>query len=221
MDIAWNKETIEGLLKQVAGDPDDPKERKKQRILASARELFTEQGYRKTSVDEIARHAHVAKGTVYLYFKSKPEILLGVISVAKLEMLEQFLPLFDESRPVLVRFEEYIRDALLVAAKTPLLTRMLMGDRELLFALQEAQAEMMGAGSENMGAEFLKAFFKPIQEELKWSDEVFDVKARTIVAVMRSLPTFLEDRAREGLDIETFASSFAELLTHGLLGGKT
>jgi AcrR family transcriptional regulator len=48
-------------------------------ILDAAEKLFARFGYRKTTIDELAREAGIAKGTVYLYFKSKEEIALGRI----------------------------------------------------------------------------------------------------------------------------------------------
>ena len=51
------------------------KERKRQSLLAAAYGLFTEKGVAKTSVDEIVRRANVAKGTFYLYFQDKDQLL--------------------------------------------------------------------------------------------------------------------------------------------------
>lgn len=50
------------------------KKKKKERLLEAAYELFTSEGVENTSVSDIARHALVAKGTFYLYFKDKYEI---------------------------------------------------------------------------------------------------------------------------------------------------
>ena len=47
-------------------------------ILQAARELFRKYGYHKTSVNEIAKKAKIAKATIYKYFESK-EVLLHVI----------------------------------------------------------------------------------------------------------------------------------------------
>ena len=47
---------------------------KKELILDSAIELFNRWGYAKTSVDEIARAAHIAKSTIYYYFPSKENL---------------------------------------------------------------------------------------------------------------------------------------------------
>ncbi len=48
---------------------------KKEQIIESARKLFTKYGYKKVSMDEIAREANVSKKTVYAYFKDKEELL--------------------------------------------------------------------------------------------------------------------------------------------------
>ena len=44
---------------------------KKQIILDIATRLFSRYGYNKTSLDEVASEAQIAKGTVYYYFSSK------------------------------------------------------------------------------------------------------------------------------------------------------
>ena len=49
-------------------------ETKRAAILDAALKLFSQYGYRRTSIDDIAREAEIAKGTVYLSFKSKEEI---------------------------------------------------------------------------------------------------------------------------------------------------
>jgi len=50
----------------------------KESIIRSAQELFRKYGYHKTSVNEIARKAKIAKATIYKYFDSK-EVLLHTI----------------------------------------------------------------------------------------------------------------------------------------------
>src|SRR5258708_5404367 len=48
-------------------------------ILQAARRIFARQGYGATTVDEIAHEGRIAKGTLYLYFKSKEEIYLTAL----------------------------------------------------------------------------------------------------------------------------------------------
>ena len=51
---------------------------KRLKILNCAKDLFLAQGYKSTSIQAIADKAEISKGAVYLYFKSKDEILLSI-----------------------------------------------------------------------------------------------------------------------------------------------
>ena len=53
---------------------DQKKREKKEALLLSAFELFTEKGIQNTSISEIVKRAKMAKGTFYLYFKDKYDI---------------------------------------------------------------------------------------------------------------------------------------------------
>ncbi|MHC5231158.1 TetR/AcrR family transcriptional regulator [Brucella sp. LJL56] len=55
-----------------------PAEIRRDELMAAAEALFLERGFAATSVDEIVRLADVAKGTFYLHFRSKDDILLGL-----------------------------------------------------------------------------------------------------------------------------------------------
>jgi len=54
------------------------KEEKRCDIAAASIKLFANKGIAQTSIDEIAKSAGVAKGTIYLYFKNKEEIILAI-----------------------------------------------------------------------------------------------------------------------------------------------
>ena len=49
--------------------------KKKSQILEAAKILFTKYGYKRVSMDEIAREANVVKSTIYQYFKDKDDLL--------------------------------------------------------------------------------------------------------------------------------------------------
>lgn len=68
------------------------KNAKREWILAKATEIFFEKGYDSVSVEEIAEHAEVSKGSVYTYFKSKAELHMAIYLVA-LELLNQRMAL--------------------------------------------------------------------------------------------------------------------------------
>jgi TetR/AcrR family fatty acid metabolism transcriptional regulator len=48
-------------------------------ILQAAEEVLAEKGYYETSVDEIAARVGIAKGTVYLHFPSKEDLVVAIL----------------------------------------------------------------------------------------------------------------------------------------------
>jgi AcrR family transcriptional regulator len=54
-------------------------EQRRRAILDAARKVFAHQGYASTVVEDIAKQAEIAKGTLYLYFASKEQIYLAAL----------------------------------------------------------------------------------------------------------------------------------------------
>lgn len=65
-------------------------------ILAASKELFARFGFKKTAVDDIAKKARVAKGTIYNYFRSKEEIYRTILQ--------------REGKIMIVKMREAMRD---------------------------------------------------------------------------------------------------------------
>ena len=62
----------------------------RQRILRAAYSEFCKKGYDKTNLDDVAKALGIARGTIYLYFRSKREIL-NAISTTSLARLSRIL----------------------------------------------------------------------------------------------------------------------------------
>ena len=71
----------------------DAKEERRQRILAAAEQVLRASPQREIGVAEVAEAAELAKGTVYLYFPSKDELLLAVHE----RQVEQFFGALSEA----------------------------------------------------------------------------------------------------------------------------
>ena len=56
------------------------REASRRRILDSARSVFFREGFDAANLDEVARRAGVAKGTIYRYFESKAELYVAVLA---------------------------------------------------------------------------------------------------------------------------------------------
>lgn len=57
---------------------DEQKEQRRQAILDAAWQLFQEQPYDTVTIATVAQHVGIAKGTVYLYFKTKEELFAHI-----------------------------------------------------------------------------------------------------------------------------------------------
>ena len=66
------------------------KEEKRNSIAISCINLFCQKGIQQTSIEEIAKNAGVAKGTIYLYFKNKEEIIFTIWDILTQQHQEAF-----------------------------------------------------------------------------------------------------------------------------------
>ena len=57
----------------------EQKRHRQEEILAAAFEVFSAHGYEAARVDDVARQAGIAKGTIYLYFRDKEQLFRAVV----------------------------------------------------------------------------------------------------------------------------------------------
>ena len=62
------------------------KERRRQQIIVAAKRVFSEKGFNKATMEDIAHEAELSPGTLYLYFKNK-EALYASLSLRILQYL--------------------------------------------------------------------------------------------------------------------------------------
>lgn len=72
---------------------DQDREAKRAEIVASARTLFTDEGYEATSMSRLATAAGVAPNTIYWYFQDKDEVLVAVLDAEFSASMEAYLQL--------------------------------------------------------------------------------------------------------------------------------
>ncbi len=77
---------------------------KKEQVILEARKLFKKYGYKKVSMDEVARKAQVTKKTIYTYFKDKEELFKYFIK----EELEQIRQRIEQKEKENLPFIEYV-----------------------------------------------------------------------------------------------------------------
>jgi TetR/AcrR family fatty acid metabolism transcriptional regulator len=52
---------------------------RKTELLTAARTIFTQKGFHRTTMDDVAREAGISKGALYLYFPSKEKMFMALI----------------------------------------------------------------------------------------------------------------------------------------------
>jgi len=133
---------------------------KREAILRAGVKVFAEKGYFNAKVADVARVAGIADGTVYLYFKSKDEILHSIFDQA----MEKFL---SEGRRELARFGSPV-DRLKKIAELHL--KHLGDDRDLAIVFQvelRGSTKFMEEFSAAGFHEYLEVITKTIEEGQK------------------------------------------------------
>lgn len=213
------REEVADLMRQldeIVGpiEGDDPKVLKRVRILDAAEALFMRQGYVKTSMDGVAKEAGVAKGTLYLYFKKKADLILSALGREKRQYIRGIMDVFDESLPAEERMRRWIKAVILAGTKMPLSGR-IMGGGELSALMDDLPPAIRGQTNRNRDT-----FVVPMIEELvgphTWTPAELRDRADVLVslgllATVPAQPHLLRD-----MTPERYAEILADIVVNGL-----
>lgn len=106
------------------------------RILDAAGELILRHGYRKVTVEDIAKRAGVGKGTVYLHWRTKDEVFEALLLRESIEVVEEFAALLRRD-PGQARPHLFSRASYLAIIRRPLLRALFTTDVDLLGRLAQ------------------------------------------------------------------------------------
>lgn len=213
MDAASFQEVQSWLEGFLWPEPDGRQRAKRERILNAATALFVQYGYRKTSIDEVATRAGVAKGTVYLYYRNKAELVLHAIALEKQGYLSRLRPLLVRSIPPLERLQSLIALGLMAMMEMPLLSRLVGGDRELILALSEVDASVLERIN-RFRAEFMISLLDEATEGVL-PPSVLENRAQGLIDLISGIATG-GTLATQGEGLEAYVWSLADTLVNGI-----
>lgn len=72
---------------------------KRERLTGGAFRLFRDKGFTETSIDDIVKESGVAKGTFYLYFRNKTDLLTEVVIGKSREILGEAYAIVSKKNP--------------------------------------------------------------------------------------------------------------------------
>lgn len=172
------------------------------RVLSAANDLLLARGAKGFTVADVAARAHVGKGTVYLYWPTKEDLLIGLIGRGFLRILDELITRFG-SDVDLARPSRFCPAMLQVATGQPLIAAMQRHDDDLLGILVDHPRSV--ALTEALGPDAVLKAAIPLWREhgmarTDWdiADQTFAVQA-LISGVLLSLladPVSTDDRLR-------------------------
>ena len=209
------------LLKQEAGLPgrgkllpnrDDSNFKIQNRILEVATKQFVQFGYRKTSISDIADHAGIGKGSLYLHYESKKELFLSCQLEEQRDIYEQFDKISD--MPERDRLRTYLECVLTFATSAPLSKALLTRPKDYAALINE-----MGASNiKNLSAAgtdlIVKNIISSANKELSLEDQKsLAVTISILTSAIGHLPEIIFEMSE--VQVNDFVNTLVSLLDHG------
>lgn len=194
-----------------------PKEAVKDAILDATDRLLARFGYRKMTVEDIAAEAGIGKGTIYLHFASKEEVVLSHVDRIVDRLKQQHLAVIARSENTA---PERIRQMLLarVLFRFDSIQHYTQSLNDLLAALRPGLLARRAKYFEEEAQIFAEVLAEGrASGELQFEDEF--VAARALLEATNGLLPYSLSTSELGEreEVKRRTSAIADLLLHGLL----
>ena len=179
-------------------------------IIESALQLFAENGYTKTTVQDITSRADIGHGTFYKYFKSKQD-LLGILSDDLVSIVDDYIKPKDKNLSVWDRiYSEGVR-----------ILEFYVEHRSVLMALREAM--MIEKQFENQWSKIRESLFKRVESDIKGSMKrgyCRNIDADSVILALTSMiegfSNHIMMQPPSSVDINLAARSLTDLTYNGV-----
>ena len=189
-------------------------EEKYRMILNAAKHVFAQEGFYNSKVSEIAREAHVADGTIYLYFKNKDDILISLFEEelnAIITTVKEKLKDMEDPREQLIKFcDNHLR--------------MVESDKALAEVIQVELRQSNKFMREYKNKHFL-TYLNIIADIIRRGQEhgIFrddlkpDICSRVIFGSLDELSTYLVTARRKRFDVHEVATMVGNSFLNGFV----
>jgi AcrR family transcriptional regulator len=219
-DSARAQTRLAELIGDVDGD--SPKAKRRRRILETATTLFTQQGYRKTSVEDVAEAAGIGKGTVYLHFQTKVDLLVAAIAREKQHYFSRMSPVLEGDLDAEQRLRKWLAMVLVLPNEMPLISRLMSGDKEMAAVFADLPEELLAEGEQNK-VDFLGGMIAEVAAGHRWNELELRDRADVLNGLIYFAPLLTQGHVRSNLSVERFATILSDLVIDGLVahaGGR-
>ena len=214
----WTPQSIrERLVALSAPDPNlsDTQRATRARLIEVATEHFARAGYRKASVAQIARDAHIGKGSVYLYVQSKEHLLSACVAREKMSLLPHIERVL--SKPASQQLEAMLYANALFCISAPLCGALMRGAEDFDALKRSIRAPLLTppemAADEARTLALFDALIRARAPDApqRHIDQVRD----TLLAALPSLAHLHSTGHRRGMSAQAFAQSWARMMAQG------
>lgn len=165
----------------MAAHDDEQHRARAERILSVAQELLLSWGYKRVTIDDIARRSRVGKGTIYLHWKSKEALFTDLLRSEVASILGELRREIQDD-PMVALPHRMIRAQLLLHMARPLARAIFGEDADILGALapgKSAPSLARDLGLSDLLARSLQALREHglMREDRPLADQVYAIEA--------------------------------------------
>lgn len=168
-------------------------EDKKEKLLAAAKELFSEQGFKATNVSQITKAAGMATGTFYLYFTSKEQIFMDIFLEENVKLKKVLHKNFDVNGDPLSAIQKTMADNISGMQANPILREWF--NREVFQKIEEKYREENGLDRLDFAYDYFYKIIETWQEQGKMRK---DIPADMIMAIFTAMIVIDEKKDQIG-----------------------
>lgn len=189
-------------------------------ILDAAESLLGRYGYRKTTMDDIAREARIGKGTTYLHFRSKEEVFLTTIDRIVDRLCERLRMIAVGPGTTAERLEEMLVERVLF--RFDCVSHYPASLDEIFASLRLSYLERRGRNLEKEAAVFEAALLGATDSSGEMIQNTRDAAEALLESTNSLLPYGLSPRELGNrLDVGRRARRIAAIVVAGVLSNST
>lgn len=184
---------------------------REQAILEAARRMFAEKGFHNTNLNDVAHEVGIARGTIYLHFSTKEDLLLAIINQAEEQLLTRLNRVLGPGDNPTDKLCKVLEELLRTYENYGDLIRVMSGELHRIVA-----GKLYGEGERRP----LPAFIQGIIEEGKQAGlikkEVNSVVAANALFTIVTIETYQELILHGQVSGEKIARSAVEIYLNGV-----
>jgi AcrR family transcriptional regulator len=184
-------------------------------LCEKALKVFARYGYRKTTLDDIAKEANVSKGTIYGYFKNKEDVYTQTVTLAGSKWINWLQDCIKDKSLAMDKFSTLLKEALLYLSSNADFQKVLQDNPQAFpivshspFLEQEVSAKQILRSVLEQGVQ--EGVFRPMD---------FDKMEKVLFSIYRMLVVWKYVTPNEFFD-DSMVDDTIDLMINGI-GSKT